>query len=457
MIFPLLAVMPATRLDWITAARAAALAAGGQPFLTSGSRPGWRRSSGSAFSDPRPWPWPQPSSPCCGCAPPGPGRQPAASATSSSRPTPAARRPRPDERRRRGSQGPGGPVDGEIGGCRHRHERRPDVHAGDGWPDGGGGGPGELAGCACSTVLPLAPPWPPWSLHLDPSPLVVSAMLWLTELLGAGGLALGLAAVRRGWRPRARLLILGSVVAVTALTMIPSVDTGDTVQYAAFGRIAVLGHSPYVMTPGPAAVRRGPGRGRRAVHLLEPPLPLRPRRHRHRGRRVGTGRNLRRARHLLDESLERPGLPDPRPGPGPGRPLRPGPPRPRPPAVVTQPAHAPRPHGQRPQRRPRRRRRHHRHTRPAPRHHPPRPPGRHPPRPRHRPQGPVRPPRRRPGLDRTPVTPRRRPPWPSAPAPSWPPPTSWPAPPRSPPPPASPASHPSARGSPWPRFSAGST
>ncbi len=101
-----------------------------------------------------------------------------------------------------------------------------------------------------SGSLAPAPPWPPWFLHGHPSPGAWSAMLWLAELLGAGGLALGLVAVRRGWRPRARYLILASVVAVTALLVIPPVDSADPVMYAAFGRIAVLGHSPYVMTPG---------------------------------------------------------------------------------------------------------------------------------------------------------------------------------------------------------------
>jgi hypothetical protein len=93
-------------------------------------------------------------------------------------------------------------------------------------------------------------PWPPWFFHFHPSPELWSVSLWLAEVLGAGGLALGLAAVRRGWRPRARYLIAVSVVAVAALAVIPPVDNGDPVMYAAFGRITALGHSPYVMTPG---------------------------------------------------------------------------------------------------------------------------------------------------------------------------------------------------------------
>src|ERR1019366_2286275 len=106
---------------------------------------------------------------------------------------------------------------------------------------------GPRAGTA---MFPPAPPWPPWFLHLDPSPVLGSITLWLAELLGGVGLALALLAARRGWRPRPRRLILGSVVAVIALVFVPPVDNGDPILYAAQGRITVLGHSPYVMTPG---------------------------------------------------------------------------------------------------------------------------------------------------------------------------------------------------------------
>jgi hypothetical protein len=101
-----------------------------------------------------------------------------------------------------------------------------------------------------SAAFPPGTPWPPWFFHSYPSPELWSISLWLAEVLGAGGLAIGLAAVRRGWRPRARYLIAVSVVAVAALTVMPPVDNGDPVMYAAFGRITALGHSPYVMTPG---------------------------------------------------------------------------------------------------------------------------------------------------------------------------------------------------------------
>ena len=99
-------------------------------------------------------------------------------------------------------------------------------------------------------TFPAAPPWPPWFVHAHAEPLVLSIMLWLAELLGGAGLILALLAVRRGWRPRPQRLIVASVMAVIALMVIPPVDNGDPTMYAAFGRITVLGHSPYVMTPG---------------------------------------------------------------------------------------------------------------------------------------------------------------------------------------------------------------
>ena len=78
-------------------------------------------------------------------------------------------------------------------------------------------------------------PWPPWFVHVRTSPVAVSAVLWLAVVLGGAGLAAGLAAVRRGWRPRPRRLILASAVAVAALMMIPPVGSNDMLVYVAAG------------------------------------------------------------------------------------------------------------------------------------------------------------------------------------------------------------------------------
>jgi hypothetical protein len=91
--------------------------------------------------------------------------------------------------------------------------------------------------------------WPPWftSLHLADS--TVTAMMWVALLLGVAGVAVGLAALRRGWRPSVPWLVAGASTAVAALAVVPAVGSTDTLDYAAYGRIAALGHSPYVMTP----------------------------------------------------------------------------------------------------------------------------------------------------------------------------------------------------------------
>jgi hypothetical protein len=106
------------------------------------------------------------------------------------------------------------------------------------------------AGPTGKAAFAPTPPWPPWFLRVHPAPGLWSASLWLAELGGAMGLALGLTAIRRGWRPRTRNLIAMSVISVCALTLLPPADNSDPVMYAALGRITALGHSPYVMTPG---------------------------------------------------------------------------------------------------------------------------------------------------------------------------------------------------------------
>jgi hypothetical protein len=108
---------------------------------------------------------------------------------------------------------------------------------------------GVLGPSAAVVRFPPQPPWPPWFLHVHPSIALISTLMWLAVLSGAAGLAAGLIAVRLGWRPRPRRLIAASAVAVIALMVIPPMGSADMLLYVAYGRIATLGHSPYVMTP----------------------------------------------------------------------------------------------------------------------------------------------------------------------------------------------------------------
>lgn len=108
---------------------------------------------------------------------------------------------------------------------------------------------GLLGPSAVVPAIPSAYPWPPYFAHAAPSSALVSCVMWAAVLAGGLGLVAGLLAVRRGWRPRPRRLIIGSVVAVIALMMMPPMGSTDILDYAVYGRIAAQGHSPYVMTP----------------------------------------------------------------------------------------------------------------------------------------------------------------------------------------------------------------
>jgi len=115
------------------------------------------------------------------------------------------------------------------------------------------------AGPSAATVrVYRAGGWPPWFASLHLSDLTVTAALWAALFLGAAGVAAGLAAVRRGWRPPVRWLMLGAVVAVIALAAVPAVGSTDMLDYAAYGRIAALHHSPYLMTPEQLRLARDP-------------------------------------------------------------------------------------------------------------------------------------------------------------------------------------------------------
>jgi hypothetical protein len=102
---------------------------------------------------------------------------------------------------------------------------------------------------------PAIPP-PPWSSgpplleiagHLPVA--ATYAALWVAVVLGGGGVIAGLAAVARGARFPAGLLLGAAVVTVVVLAVLPPAGSTDTLSYATFGRIAAEGHNPYVMTP----------------------------------------------------------------------------------------------------------------------------------------------------------------------------------------------------------------
>ncbi len=99
---------------------------------------------------------------------------------------------------------------------------------------------------------PLALPaaGPPWELpvrHMSAD--LITYGLWLAALLGTGGVVAGLLAIHRGARLSARLLLITGLVTVAVLTVLPPAGSTDALDYATYGRLLDLGHSPYVTAP----------------------------------------------------------------------------------------------------------------------------------------------------------------------------------------------------------------
>ena len=84
-------------------------------------------------------------------------------------------------------------------------------------------------------------------LQLPQFPVTVA--IWSAVTLGGVGVAAGLAALARGARPSPRLLAAAGLAAAALLTVTPSAGSTDTLDYASYGRMVMIGHDPYVMTP----------------------------------------------------------------------------------------------------------------------------------------------------------------------------------------------------------------
>lgn len=97
-------------------------------------------------------------------------------------------------------------------------------------------------------VLPaLGPPWDLPTTHVSLG--TASVALWVAVAAGTGGVIAGLAAIGHGARPSPRWLLIIAGIVVVVLTVLPPTGSTDAFDYAAYGRIVVLGHSPYLMTP----------------------------------------------------------------------------------------------------------------------------------------------------------------------------------------------------------------
>jgi len=90
---------------------------------------------------------------------------------------------------------------------------------------------------------------PPWWHPLHLTATFVTVSLWAAMALGCAGVIAGLVAVAKGARPPVRPVLAAAFLAVAVLTVLPPAGSTDSISYAASGRAAVTGHSPYVMTP----------------------------------------------------------------------------------------------------------------------------------------------------------------------------------------------------------------
>lgn len=88
----------------------------------------------------------------------------------------------------------------------------------------------------------------PWSFHAHPSAYLAIAVTAAGMILGALGSALCLLAVRRGWRPDPRFLLVAGLVCTAAFAVMPPVGSADHLNYAAYGHMSVSGHDPYATT-----------------------------------------------------------------------------------------------------------------------------------------------------------------------------------------------------------------
>ncbi|MEP7022942.1 MAG: polyprenol phosphomannose-dependent alpha 1,6 mannosyltransferase MptB [Actinomycetota bacterium] len=102
-------------------------------------------------------------------------------------------------------------------------------------------------------VLPGPGSQPPWSLTARPSPYLMIALTAVALAAGTAGLGLTIGAVRRGWSVPPRLILAAGIITAVALALVPPFGSSDHLSYAAYGRMVVTGHNPYMTTPAALA------------------------------------------------------------------------------------------------------------------------------------------------------------------------------------------------------------
>jgi len=104
----------------------------------------------------------------------------------------------------------------------------------------------------------LGPAGPFLDLHHGVTRSLMKTACWLAVIAGGTATLAGLAAVRRGWRPRWGFMLAACALATVVFVFVPPAASIDVQNYAEYGRIVVLGHSPWVMTPQQLYLLRDP-------------------------------------------------------------------------------------------------------------------------------------------------------------------------------------------------------
>ncbi|MBM7784520.1 hypothetical protein JOD67_001200 [Tenggerimyces flavus] len=107
---------------------------------------------------------------------------------------------------------------------------------------------GFLGPSIAVVTLPQRQSWhPPFWIDAHPHPAIIISLIVAAIACGGIGIYQGLRALAAGWQPR-HLAKLG-IAGIVAVTLVPPMGSGDILMYAAYGRIAALGSSPYVLSP----------------------------------------------------------------------------------------------------------------------------------------------------------------------------------------------------------------
>jgi alpha-1,6-mannosyltransferase len=98
-------------------------------------------------------------------------------------------------------------------------------------------------------ILPMPSIGPPWEVAQHVPARDIIPAIWFAGALGGAGVIMALMALRRGQALPLRVLLITGLLGLAILTVLPSVGSTDALDYAVYGHIVAIGHSPYVMVP----------------------------------------------------------------------------------------------------------------------------------------------------------------------------------------------------------------